>query len=202
MSCGYGTVWHVIWWNVLSVELEWKVKSHLDFTGSFYLQFNGSRVIRVIEGSCEDTPTSNSLRLRQNGHHFPYDIFKCICVYENIWISIKFSLKFVIKVQFTIFQHWSRKWLRTGQVTSHYLSQWWPSLLTLTCVIRTQCVNAWEKHGTTNLEHVNHLLDQLLWIERKIEFEFCILSHHCEGACSWNPSSWKMRTLSSSVSIS
>ena len=37
----------------------------------------------------------NTLRLRQNGRHLPNDIFKCIFSNENIWISIKFSLKFV-----------------------------------------------------------------------------------------------------------
>ena len=37
----------------------------------------------------------NTLRLRQNGRHFPDDIFKCIFFNENIWISIKTSLKFV-----------------------------------------------------------------------------------------------------------
>ena len=38
-----------------------------------------------------------TLRLRQNGHHFPDDIFKCILLNENISISIKISLKFVPK---------------------------------------------------------------------------------------------------------
>ena len=37
----------------------------------------------------------NTLRLRQNGHHFPDDIFKCIFLNENVWISIKISLKCV-----------------------------------------------------------------------------------------------------------
>ena len=37
----------------------------------------------------------NTLRPRQNGHHFPDDIFKCIFLNENVWISIKISLKFV-----------------------------------------------------------------------------------------------------------
>ena len=37
----------------------------------------------------------NTLRPRQNGRHFPDDIFKCIFLNENIWTSIKFSLKFV-----------------------------------------------------------------------------------------------------------
>ena len=35
----------------------------------------------------------NTLRPRQNGRHFPDDIFKCISFNENIWISIKISLK-------------------------------------------------------------------------------------------------------------
>ena len=39
----------------------------------------------------------NSLRLRQIGRHFPDDIFKYILLNENVWISIKISLKFVPK---------------------------------------------------------------------------------------------------------
>ena len=37
----------------------------------------------------------NTLRSRQNGRHFPYDIFKCIFSNENVWIPVKISLKFV-----------------------------------------------------------------------------------------------------------
>ena len=39
----------------------------------------------------------NTLRLGQNGRHFPDDIFKCIFFNENIWILITFSLKLVPK---------------------------------------------------------------------------------------------------------
>ena len=39
----------------------------------------------------------NTLRPRQNGRHFADDIFKCIFLNENIWISIQISLKFVPK---------------------------------------------------------------------------------------------------------
>ena len=39
----------------------------------------------------------NTLRSRQNIRHFADDIFKCIFVNENVWISIKISLKFVPK---------------------------------------------------------------------------------------------------------
>ena len=41
----------------------------------------------------------NTLRLRQNGHCFADDTFKCIFLIENVIISIKISLKFVPKVQ-------------------------------------------------------------------------------------------------------
>ena len=37
------------------------------------------------------------MRPRQNGRHFAEDIFKRIFLNENIWTSIKISLKFVPK---------------------------------------------------------------------------------------------------------
>ena len=42
-------------------------------------------------------PYFNPLRLRRNGRYFPDDIFKCIFLNENLWISIKISLEFVPK---------------------------------------------------------------------------------------------------------
>ena len=39
----------------------------------------------------------NTMRPRQNGRHFADDIFKCIFMNENVWISIETSLKFVRK---------------------------------------------------------------------------------------------------------
>ena len=38
-----------------------------------------------------------TLRMRQNGHHFADDIFKCIFFIKNIWITIKISMKFIAK---------------------------------------------------------------------------------------------------------
>ena len=35
--------------------------------------------------------------------------------------------------QSTMFQHWFRKWLGAGLAASHYLNQWWSSLLTHIC---------------------------------------------------------------------
>ena len=40
----------------------------------------------------------NTLRPKQKGWHFLDDIFKCIFLNENVWISLKFSLKFVPRV--------------------------------------------------------------------------------------------------------
>ena len=67
----------------------------------------------------------NTLGPRQNGRHFPDDIFKCIFLNENVRVSIKISLKIVPMVQSTLFQNWLRQWLGAGQATSHCLSQWW-----------------------------------------------------------------------------
>ena len=39
----------------------------------------------------------NTLRPRQNGRHFPDDIFKCIFLNEKVLVLIKMSLKFVPK---------------------------------------------------------------------------------------------------------
>ena len=39
----------------------------------------------------------NTLRPRQDGRHFPDDIFKCIFLNDNVQISLKISLKFVPK---------------------------------------------------------------------------------------------------------
>ena len=48
----------------------------------------------------------NTLRLRQNGHHFAENIFKWIFLNENVWILMKISLKFVPRgVQLIIFLH-------------------------------------------------------------------------------------------------
>ena len=39
----------------------------------------------------------NTLRPRQDGRHYPDDIFRCIFLNENIWIGMNISLSFVPK---------------------------------------------------------------------------------------------------------
>ena len=79
----------------------------------------------------------NTLRLRWNGRHFPDDIFKYIFLNENIWISIKISLKYLPILP--ILQHWFRKWLGADQATSHY-EPMMDSLLTHICITRPQWI--------------------------------------------------------------
>ena len=45
------------------------------------------------------TSQVNLLRPEQNGCHFPDDIFKCIFLNEDVWISLKISQKFVPEIR-------------------------------------------------------------------------------------------------------
>ena len=85
----------------------------------------------------------NTLRPRQNGRHFPDDIFKCIFLLENILIWIKISLKFVSKVRIDNIPAFVQiiAWHRPGDKP---LSE--PmvvSLLKHICVNRPRWVNSW-----------------------------------------------------------
>ena len=46
-----------------------------------------------------------------------------------------------LHVQLTSIQHWFTLWLGVEQATSHYLNQWWTSLVTDICVTRSQWVD-------------------------------------------------------------
>ena len=49
----------------------------------------------LLEYSCFSIRRVNTLRPRQNSRHFADNVFKCIFLNGNLWISIKISLKFV-----------------------------------------------------------------------------------------------------------
>ena len=83
----------------------------------------------------------NTLRPRQNGRRFADNTFKCIFLNENVWISIKISLKFVPKGPMNnnpaLVQIMA--WRRSGDKP---LSEpMMVSLLTHICVARPQWVN-------------------------------------------------------------
>ena len=82
----------------------------------------------------------NILRPKQNGRHFTDDIFKCIFLNENDWISIKISLKFVPKDAINNIPALVQimAWRRSGDkpISEHMMV----SLLTHICVTRPQWV--------------------------------------------------------------
>ena len=87
----------------------------------------------------------NTLRPRQDGRHFPDDIFICISLNENEWHSIKTSLKFVPKVPIDNIPALVQimVWHRPGDKP---LSE--PMMVVLpthVCVTRPQWVNTWLK---------------------------------------------------------
>ena len=113
-------------------QLQYTLFNHY-FTEYFINNFQGyftcTRVIiRLSQCQWSDPGECvwfNTLKPRQNCRHFTDDIFKCILLNENGWISLKISLKLVHKVRISNIQHLFRKWLGADQVTSHYLNQWW-----------------------------------------------------------------------------
>ena len=75
------------------VEL-WKVKEVV----SWYSMVQDYMMLHAICGGLRWAQNRlNTLRQRQNGRHFPDDIFKCFFLIENVPIAIKISLKFVPK---------------------------------------------------------------------------------------------------------
>ena len=54
-------------------------------------------------------------------------------------IRIKFHWNMFVRVSLTICRHWYKWWLGAEQATSHYLNQWWPTLLLCFCITRSQC---------------------------------------------------------------
>ena len=89
-----------------------------------------------------DNSSFNTLRPRQNGHHFADDTFKRIFLDENVRVSIIISLKFVLKGPIDNIPALVQvmAWHRSG---AKPLSE--PMMvnsLTHICVIRPQWVNA------------------------------------------------------------
>ena len=98
----------------------------------------------------------NTLRLRQNGRHFPDDIFKCIFLNENVRISIEISLKFVPKgpinnipplIQIMAWCQWGDKPLSEPMMVS---------LPTHICVTRPQWVNQDSEESCLFITHFQY----------------------------------------------
>ena len=83
----------------------------------------------------------NTLRLRQNGRHFPDNIFKCIFLNGNVWILINDSLKFVPRGPINNIPAMAQimAWCWPGD--KPLSEQMMVSLLMYICVTRPQWVN-------------------------------------------------------------
>ena len=117
-----------------------------------------SHKIAVVEvekgGWCHILPI-NTLRPRQSCRHFANDIFKCIYLNENVWISLKISLNFVLKDRINnipaLIQIMARH--RPGdKPLSHSM---FVSLLMHKCVTRPQWVNIHQVLRHWNLSKVS-----------------------------------------------
>ena len=80
------------------------MESRSTSNGNYFRLFHGPLAGKsVYRGQWEGhkppfaSDSINTLRPRQNGRHFADDVFKCIFLNGNLWISIKISLKFVPK---------------------------------------------------------------------------------------------------------
>ena len=106
--------------------------------------------MRVFTGSCtiirkyDHIVQLNTLRLRQHGRHYADDSLRCISLNENLWLSIKISLKFVpegsINNNPTLFQIMA--WRQAGDKPLSETMM--VILLTHICVTRPQWVKPWE----------------------------------------------------------
>ena len=105
----------------------------------------------------------NTLRPRQNGRHFPDDIFKYIFLNENARISLRASLKFVPKVRINNIPALGQimAWRRPGDKP---LSEpMMVTLLTHICVARPQWVNPCHVTVNGNPEGDNEIATKKPW---------------------------------------
>ena len=136
-------LWHLtrIWYLINWVEtIQWYIAAKHGYLSRFH-------------GDCQSRNHVNTLRPRQNGRHFPYDIFKCILLKKNVWISIQISLKFVPKGPINNISALVQvmAWRRQGDKPLSEPMMLW--LSTHICVTRPQWVNTSSKN-----HHQQHIL--------------------------------------------
>ena len=123
-----------LWWNKMSMK-----GTYTTFMGP--IQYKNCCDISWDPVSKVEVIPINTLRPRQNGHHFTDNIFKCIFLNENVWMSIKISLMFVPKgpingiPALVMIMAWRRS------VDKPLSEPMMVSLMTHICVTRSQWVN-------------------------------------------------------------
>ena len=123
-----------------------------------------------------------TLGLGQNGRHFPDDIFKCILLNENIWISIEISLKFVLRGPFNnipaLVQIMMFSLLTHICVTQPQWVKTWTYLKPVMWLI--YFVWPWEMHRCWNCVRI-HMLLSTFYGDGLILWNVTLTSHECYG---------------------
>ena len=102
--CHCNVVWKIVWprWG----SSIWQVFSFFVLNVIIPLSRKCNCLSRLVTRTFNDkwfkivltVLSLNTLRPRQDGRHFPDDIFKWIFLNENLWISLQISLKFIPQV--------------------------------------------------------------------------------------------------------
>ena len=130
--------------------------------------------------------TFNTLRPRQNGRYFADDIFTCIFLNEDIWISLKISLKFVPEVRINNIPALVQimAWRRSGD--KPLSGTMMVSLLTHMCVTRPQWVNKQVNPSLSGQNGGRHFTDGIfrcIFVNEKfcllIKIQMTINQHWC-----------------------
>ena len=118
------------WTYIVNIPLAGDSQARIDFGQPWFRQWLYQCWFVII----------NTLRPRHNGRHFADDIFKCIFLNENIWISLKISLKFVPEVRINNIPALVQimAWRRSGD--KPLSGTMMVSLLTHICVTRPQWI--------------------------------------------------------------
>ena len=116
----------------------------------------------------------NTLRWRQNGHHFPDDIFKWIFLNENTWISIKIEV---------CSQGSNQQYSSIGSDYGLALVRW------QTIIWTNEGLVYWCKYVSLCLNEliycVSHLARSIHFRKHQNIFEFSIIPQPWDGAGSW-----------------
>ena len=121
--------------------------------------------------------TLNTLRLRQDGWRYS-DIFKCIFVYENVWVSIEILLKIVPQGPINNIPALVQI-MALHQPDDKPLSE--PMMVSLVTHI---CVTQWVKYGHLDMGSNELIVLPLIrhyWCLVELDFDACQCAYHYQS---------------------
>ena len=133
------------------LELRTKLQWNLNRNSCIFIQENAFKNVvskmSAILSRPQNKADVNSVRLRQNVRNFPADICNWIFVNEEVWILLKISLAYVLKVWINNIPAWVQimVWRRPGD--KPIFEPLMVSLLKHIFIIRPQWVNYYYVHN-------------------------------------------------------